>query len=620
MATLGGAGSLAIAYFLAARLGLDLLSAPSDVAAFWPASGMAAGILITSGRRASPALVIGVVVGTVAANLTSDRNFWTSIFKGFCNAGEAVLVAWLLERWFGRAFTFGALHRVVGFLAAAGLATATSAIGGAATMTVFHTPTPFSDAWRTWFLSDGIGIVVVAPLVIGLGQVWRQPPSQREVIEGVGVLALLALIVMYFVTYPTESWLWFSPGIVVLPLLLWLAARCPPAFAIAGAFIVSILVICATIYGRGRFGDASIPIIERVKGAQAAVTTVTVFSLLMAALFDQRKQAEVSLRRSEAKLAGILAIAGDAIVSIDAEHRITLFNEAAVRMFGYAQSEVLGQTIDLLIPHRFHLAHRRHIEHFASGPDIARRMGERQEVVGRRKNGDEFPTEASISKLDVGGERYYTVVLRDVTERKRAEMHQSLLISELDHRVKNMLARVAVVVMFTGEGRSTKEELLQALDGRIQALAHAHALLSQSRWKGVGLSEVVRHQLAPYVSVANTTTGGPEVALTAAAAEAIAMVLYELVTNAAKYGALSTPQGHIAITWNRGAGGTSPASAIIEWREIGGPPVTAPTRSSYGTNLVRDLIPHELGGTVDLAFAADGVRCRIELPAEQLEE
>ena len=167
---LGAAGVVAIGYFLAARLGLALLTAGSDVAVFWPASGLAAGILITFGPRARPALVIGVVVGTVTANLIGDRSLATSIFKGFCNAGEIVLVAWLLERWFGWPFTFGDLGRVGGFLVAAGLAAATSAIGGAATMTLLHRAAPFWDAWRTWFLSDGVGIVMVAPVVIGLGQ------------------------------------------------------------------------------------------------------------------------------------------------------------------------------------------------------------------------------------------------------------------------------------------------------------------------------------------------------------------------------------------------------------------------------------------------------------------
>ena len=115
-----------------------------------------------------------------------------------------------------------------------------------------------------------------------------------------------------------------------------------------------------------------------------------------------RKRAEYALRNSEAKLAGILAIAGDAIVSIDAGYRIGLFNEAAERMFGYSPAEVLGQPIDVLIPTRFHAAHQQHIERFASGPDIARRMGERQEVVARRKDGEEFPTEGYPSSTSTG--------------------------------------------------------------------------------------------------------------------------------------------------------------------------------------------------------------------------
>ena len=123
-AELGTAGAVAIAYFLAARLALALLSTPSNVAVFWPASGIAAGILIVLGRRALPALVIGVVIGTVAANLMSSSSLWTSVFDGFCNAGEAALAAWLLERWFGLPFTFVDLRRVAGFLAGTTIATA----------------------------------------------------------------------------------------------------------------------------------------------------------------------------------------------------------------------------------------------------------------------------------------------------------------------------------------------------------------------------------------------------------------------------------------------------------------------------------------------------------------
>jgi len=149
--------------------------------------------LIVLGRRAYPALVVGVVIGTVAANLITDRSLLTSILKGFCNAGGTVLAAWPLERWFGQPFRFCDLRHVAGFLAAASLATGISAIGGAATMTLLHTTAPYWDVWSVWFLSDLVGIVVVAPVVIELGQIWREPPSQGEWIEGVAVVTLLAL-------------------------------------------------------------------------------------------------------------------------------------------------------------------------------------------------------------------------------------------------------------------------------------------------------------------------------------------------------------------------------------------------------------------------------------------
>jgi PAS domain S-box-containing protein len=340
IATLGTASAIAIIYFLAARLGLALLTQPEDVAVFWPASGIAAGILITLGRRVRVAVVIGVVVATIAANLMGDRSFWTSIFKGFCNASEAVLTAWLIERWFGRAFAFDNLRRVLGFLVAACLGAAASAVPGAATMDLFQTTAPYWDVWRAWILSDGVGIVVVAPLIIGLGQVWRNLPTRGEWIEGVGGLALMSLASLYVVTHPTSSWITFSPGALVLPLLLWLTARCQPTFGIAGAFVASFMVIWAITFGIGRFGDGSVPIMERVKGAQLAMTMVTIYTLVLTALFAQRKEAEKELRESEGRLARERAM-------------LTLLQETGSRLWlnrdlRQALSEILAGAIELL--------------------------------------------------------------------------------------------------------------------------------------------------------------------------------------------------------------------------------------------------------------------------------
>jgi two-component sensor histidine kinase len=205
---------------------------------------------------------------------------------------------------------------------------------------------------------------------------------------------------------------------------------------------------------------------------------------------------------------------------------------------------------------------------------------------------------------------------RDITRSKQAEERQGLLIAELDHRVKNVLARVAAVAMQTRRHSVTPDEFVKALDGRIQSMATAHGLLSQSRWSGVGLTELIRHQLAPYVTDANTTISGPEVMLTAAQTQSVAMVINELATNAAKYGALSCPGGGVSVTWDRTGSDTAGILTII-WRELGGPPIETPVRSGYGSRLIRDLIPHELGGTVDLAFRSDGACCKIAIPLER---
>jgi PAS domain S-box-containing protein len=147
------------------------------------------------------------------------------------------------------------------------------------------------------------------------------------------------------------------------------------------------------------------------------------------------KQAEEALRRSEARLSGILAIAADAIISIDEQQLITLFNDGAEQIFGYSRAEALGQPLDFLLPERFRVAHRDHVGGFARSPTAARKMGERQEIFGRRKNGEEFAAEASISKLAVDSETTFTVVLRDVTERKRAEAALARINEELEARV-----------------------------------------------------------------------------------------------------------------------------------------------------------------------------------------
>jgi two-component sensor histidine kinase len=198
---------------------------------------------------------------------------------------------------------------------------------------------------------------------------------------------------------------------------------------------------------------------------------------------------------------------------------------------------------------------------------------------------------------------------------RRYGQHQKLLIAELDHRVKNILAQVAGVASSTREGSRSLDDYGRSLGGRIESMAAAHTLLSRSSWQDVNLDALVRTELAPYVTGENVRISGVDVMLTAAETQALAKVLHELTTNAAKYGALSIPGGQVSVTWDRQPNGQA-GTLILEWREAGGPPVASKALSSYGTDLIRDLIPHELGGMVDLMFATEGVSCRIEVPVK----
>jgi len=207
---------------------------------------------------------------------------------------------------------------------------------------------------------------------------------------------------------------------------------------------------------------------------------------------------------------------------------------------------------------------------------------------------------------------------RDITERKELEDHKNMLISELDHRVKNVLATVSAVASRTQETSSEMAEFVAALDGRIKSMATTHELLSHRRWRGIPLAELVRHELQPYATASNTRIEGPDVVLSADASQTLAMVLHELVTNAAKYGAISTASGRVSVRWGLKRNGHVESWLCIEWEESGGPYVVVPTRSGFGTGVIRELIPYELGGTANLMHLPEGVRCKLEFPAHWL--
>ncbi len=602
-----------IAYFLAARLSLALLTKPDGVAVFWPASGLAAGVLIALGPSARWPVAVGAMVATIVANLLGDRTIWSAIVFALCNAGEAVLTAGLVGRYFGSDFSLDRLRHVMGLLAAAIIGAAVSGIGGTVGYLLFHSSTaPVLTIWEHWFASDALGILTVAPVLVGLASAVRDPPPRSELVEGGVALVAAAVMGGLVISLPREPWATVVPIGLLFPLLLWLAARCRPVFDAAAVFIVSLTIVWTTTFGIGLFGDPNFPIAERILGAQVGILAVSLCALVLAALFAERREHEAVLMESETRLQEALTAGGVTAFDWDVRTGLSQRSENAAEILGFDRQSAFAASGFLARVHQDDRARFRALVRGVSpdNPSYA--------VIFRfiRPNGREvWLEETSKAEFDAAG-RFVRLkgLTLDITGRKRAEERQDLLIAELDHRVKNVLARVAVVAMYTRQGSSSMDEFVKALDGRIQSMAAAHSLLSQSHWHGVGLSDLVRHQLAPYATKANMTIDGHDVMLSAAATQAVAMVLHELVTNAAKYGALSSADGRVSVNWERLPDGDAAGRLMITWREIAGPPITVPIRSGYGTSLIRDLIPHELGGTVDLAFASDGVFCTIAIP------
>lgn len=201
----------------------------------------------------------------------------------------------------------------------------------------------------------------------------------------------------------------------------------------------------------------------------------------------------------------------------------------------------------------------------------------------------------------------------DITDRKEAEERQVLLAREVDHRARNALAVVQSILRLS-RARTT-EDFVASVDGRIRALARAHTLLSQSRWQGAHLDRLVDEEFAPYRigDVDRIVVRGPVVLLRSATAQAIALALHELATNAAKYGALSAESGRVVVSWELG-----PDDLTLRWVEMGGPPASPPTAQGFGTRMIRATLERELGGRVEFRWGADGLHCELSIPRSQV--
>ena len=283
------------------------------------------------------------------------------------------------------------------------------------------------------------------------------------------------------------------------------------------------------------------------------------------------------------------------------------WNRGSEELYGYSPDEALGKPTDELlkttVPGSSFEAVREQLAKNGSWNGNLRQVA---------KNGTRLVVESRLEFVPAKGRRYVLESGRDVTDSQALEARQELLVGELTHRVKNLLTVVQGMVHQTSRTSRSVEEFVTKLDGRISALASSQKLLVNSVWGGADLRELVEHQLAPYVDYEGSRLRieGDRVALPADIATPFGLVLHELGTNAAKYGSLSIPDGHVELQWTQEPGNNTHVLKVV-WSERGGPAVGAHRTPGFGSQLIARGLP---GATVKHEYLATGVRCTIELP------
>jgi PAS domain S-box-containing protein len=333
-------------------------------------------------------------------------------------------------------------------------------------------------------------------------------------------------------------------------------------------------------------------------------------------------------------LARILEAADDAIISVDPAQRIILFNKGAEKIFGWSTPEVLGQPLDILLPKDTARVHRQHIREFSGSGIEARRMAERGEIAGRRKDGETFPAEASISQIEAGGSKVFTVILRDITKQKaaaekiRASLREKeVLLKEIHHRVKNNLQVISSLLSL--QSRSIVDEETRKFFQESQHRVHSMALIHEQLYESGDLSRIdfasYIEQLVAYlfrsygVSLSRVTlkTRIPELHFAVDIAVPCGLIVNELASNSLKYGFPDGRAGEIQVTFKKGPGGC--VTMLFQDNGVGFPKhVSLLNTRTLGLRLVRTLA-QQLGGQAELKNR-NGAQVKIEFTPDPATE
>ena len=321
--------------------------------------------------------------------------------------------------------------------------------------------------------------------------------------------------------------------------------------------------------------------------------------------------------QSEHAARAVIASANEAVLVCDRDGIITHANAAAGIVY---DGDPIGQTFAEIIPLLF-----RDFPGILQADDMIAMVIAGTPLQGVEATASKAPKVkdylVSAAPLRIAGDRISGAVITmvDLSQRKAAEKQQNLLVRELDHRVRNILAMVVSISARTASNTDTVQSFQKAFSGRIQALAATHTLLLENAWSSLQLCDIVASELAPYIEAAadQVAIEGLHVAVTPRAAIAFGLIAHELTTNAVKYGALSQQGGHVTVRALGRDTGKSGAF-VLEWRESGGPRVALPERKGFGHTVIARSLEYSTGGSAAFDFDPSGIVCRISIPSEDL--
>lgn len=394
---------------------------------------------------------------------------------------------------------------------------------------------------------------------------------------------------------------------------LWEAMRAPLSAAMEGATFEELLVLRDA---NGEPRDLKLTVVPRGTGANGITGAV-------ASVYDitETRALDRAVRENEARLGQITAVSPTAIYLFDFLTGSAVWAAGLTApVYGYTPDELVAggrELIGTLIHPEDVPSVGRRLRELAAAP--VGHVSEFELRVRRREGGWRWILDRAVAfERDADGRVIKTLSAAiDIDERKQAEERRVMLINELNHRVKNTLASVQSIARQTLRSGRPPEQAMELFTARLVALSAAHNVLTRENWAGAGLAEIAQEALAPFNGCGDgrIDMGGPDARLSARAAVGLAMALHELATNATKYGALSGESGGVKLTWK--LDGAAPDQRLaLEWRERGGPAVSPPKRSGFGSRLLTQGLPGELDGTTELAFEAGGVVCRITAPLD----